>query len=218
MTEIEKGNILVVDDTKVNLMILVKTLGDEGYRVRPALSGPMALEAAKTEAPDLILLDIMMPGMDGYQVCRALKQDSFLKHIPVIFISAMDQVEHKVKGFDVGGVDYVIKPFQNKEVLARVGIHMALRTLQRDLEKKNRYLEQLNRDLQKALNELKTLRGIIPICSHCKKIRDDKGYWNQIEAYLEEFSDAEFSHSICPKCAKKYYPDMDIYDEYETKQ
>lgn len=209
----EKKNILVVDDTKMNLMILVKTLGDEGYRVRPALSGAAALEAAGKEAPDLILLDIMMPDMDGYQVCRTLKKDPLLKDIPVIFISAMDQVEDKIKGFEAGGVDYVSKPFQTKEVLARVGTHLTLRALQRDLESKNTHLEQLNRELRKALTELKTIRGIIPICAHCKKIRDDKGYWTQVEAYFQEFSDAKFSHSICPKCANEYYSDMDIYDE-----
>ena len=213
MTETEKGNILVVDDTKENLRLLVKALGDEGYRVRPALSGPIALEAARNEAPDLILLDILMPGMDGYQVCRALKQDPLLKHIPVIFVSAMDRLEDKVKGFEAGGLDYVSKPFQTEEVLARVGTHLALRALQRDLEAKNKRLEQLNRELQNALKEIKTLKGIIPICSHCKKIRNDKGYWTQIEAYLAECSDAEFSHGICKECADKYYPNMDLYDD-----
>ncbi len=204
MTETKKANILVVDDTKENLRLLVKTLGDEGYRVRPALSGPIALEAARNEAPDLILLDIRMPGMDGYQVCRALKQDSSLKHIPVIFISAMDRLEDKVKGFEAGGVDYVSKPFQTEEVLARVGTHLALKA-------KNTRLEQLNRELQNALKEIKILKGIIPICSYCKKIRDDKGYWTQIEAYLAEYTDAEFSHGICRECAAKHYPDMDLY-------
>ena len=210
MADKETGNILVVDDTKENLKILVKALGNVGYRVRPALSGVVALEAAKKEPPDLILLDIMMPGMDGYQVCKALKKDPLLKDIPVIFISAMDQLADKIKGFEVGGVDYVSKPFQTEEVLARVRTHLTLRRLQRDSEMKNARLTALNQELQKALSEIKTLQGILPICSHCKKIRNDNESWEQIEAYLSAHSDAQFSHGICPDCIRKYYPDLDL--------
>jgi DNA-binding response OmpR family regulator len=212
MTEKETGNILVVDDTKENLKILANALGNEGYRVRPALSGPVALEAAKTEPPDLILLDIMMPGMDGYQVCRALKRDPLLKDIPVIFISAMDQVADKIKGFQAGGVDYVSKPFQTEEVLSRVGTHLYLRKLQQDMEIKNARLTELNRDLQKALSEIKTLQGIISICSHCKKIRNDNQIWEQVEAYISDHSEAQFSHGICPDCLRKFYPDLILHD------
>ena len=207
------GNILVVDDTKENLRILVEALGSEGYTVRPALSGQIALEAARKEAPDLILLDIIMPGMDGYQVCEALKADTNLKGVPVIFISALDEVTDKVKGFSVGGVDYISKPFQTEELLMRVETHITLSHLKKDLELRNIHLEEMNTKLQRAMDEIKTLRGILPICSHCKKIRDDKGYWNQIEVYIQNHSEAEFSHSICRECAKKYYPDLDIYDD-----
>ena len=204
------GNILVVDDTKMNLRILVEALGNEGYRVRPALNGEIALEAAQKEVPDLILLDILMPGMDGYQVCETLKQDENLKEIPVIFISALDEVGDKMKGFRAGGVDYISKPFQTEEVLARVRTHLTLRNLQKDLQEKNIHLQKLNRDLQSALDEIKTLRGIIPICSHCKKIRNDDDSWQRIEKYIGEHSEAEFSHGICPECLKKYYPEYDL--------
>ena len=204
------GNILVVDDTKMNLRILVEALGNEGYRVRPALNGEIALEAAQKEVPDLILLDILMPGMDGYQVCETLKQDENLKEIPVIFISALDEVGDKMKGFRAGGVDYISKPFQTEEVLARVRTHLTLRNLQKDLQEKNIHLQKLNSDLQSALDEIKTLRGIIPICSHCKKIRDDDDSWQRIEKYIGEHSEAEFSHGICPECLKKYYPEYDL--------
>ena len=131
------GNILAVDDTKENLRILADALGEEGYKVRPALSGRMALEAARKELPDLILLDILMPGMDGYEVCETLKADQALKDVPVIFISALNEVGDKMKGFSAGGVDYISKPFQTEEVLARVKTHLKLRNLQKDVEEKN---------------------------------------------------------------------------------
>ncbi|MBI9085842.1 MAG: response regulator [Desulfobacterales bacterium] len=210
---LRSGNILVVDDTKENLRILVDALGHEGYVVRPALSGQIALEAARKEPPDLILLDVIMPGMNGYQVCAALKADTHLQDVPVIFISALDEVTDKVKGFSAGGVDYISKPFQTEELLARVETHLILRNLTKRIEDKNARLQEVNEALQRALDEIKTLRGIIPICAHCKKIRDDKGYWEQIETYIHQHSDAEFSHSICRECAKVHYPDFDIYDE-----
>ena len=207
------GNILVVDDTKENLRILVDALGEEGYLVRPALSGRIALEAARKEAPDLILLDILMPGMDGYQVCEALKADPRLSDVPVIFISALDETADKMKGFGAGGVDYISKPFHMEEVLARVKTHLTLRTLQKDLEEKNARLQGLNKDLQRALDEIKTLQGILPICANCKKIRDENNTWKMLEEYLCEHSEAKFSHGICPDCAKKLYPDMKLYDK-----
>ena len=207
------GNILVVDDTKENLRILVDALGEEGYQVRPALSGRIALEAARKEAPDLILLDILMPGMDGYQVCEALKADPLLSDVPVIFISALDETADKMKGFGVGGVDYISKPFQMEEVLARVKTHLTLRTLQKDLEEKNARLQGLNKDLQRALDEIKTLQGILPICANCKKIRDENNTWKMLEEYICEHSEAEFTHGICPDCAKKLYPDMKLHDK-----
>lgn len=186
----------------------MEALEGEGYTVRPALTGQMALEAARKEPPDLILLDIMMPGMNGYQVCQAIKDDAHLKDIPVIFISALDEMTDKMKGFSVGGVDYISKPFQMKEVLARAETHLTLAYLRKKLEDKNIHLQQVNEKLQYALNEIKTLRGILPICSYCKKIRNDDDSWHTIEKYISEHSDVQFSHGICQDCAQKIYPDL----------
>jgi len=143
-----KSNILVVDDTHANLKLLARILADENYLVRPIPDGAFALSAAKAEPPDLILLDIMMPGMSGYEVCEQLKADERTRDIPVIFISAKSEATDKVKAFSVGGVDYVSKPFQTEEVLARVRTHLSLRSLQKHLEEKNK-------DLSDALTELK---------------------------------------------------------------
>ncbi|MBT3256664.1 MAG: response regulator, partial [Deltaproteobacteria bacterium] len=154
---IVSGNILVVDDTEENLRILVEALGNKGYKVRPALNGQIALKAARKETPDLILLDIIMPGMDGYQVCDALKADKVLKDVPVIFISALDEVGDKVKGFSAGGVDYISKPFQMEEVLARVKTQLTLRHLRKELEEKNIRLQQTNESLRKSEEKYRSL-------------------------------------------------------------
>jgi PleD family two-component response regulator len=126
MTLAANADILIVDDTPANLNVLSAILGKRGYRVRPAINGALALKAAQKAAPDLILLDVQMPGLDGYEVCRQLKADAQTRAIPVIFISALDDVLDKVEAFQVGGVDYITKPFQIEEVLARVENQIAL--------------------------------------------------------------------------------------------
>ncbi len=133
LNDTKSASILVVDDTPANLRLLAGILGDVGYQVRPARDGRMALTAAQNNPPDLILLDIMMPNMDGYEVCAQLKADERTQNIPVIFISALDDVHDKVKSFELGAVDYVTKPFQAEEVLARVNNHLTIYKLQNDL-------------------------------------------------------------------------------------
>jgi adenylate cyclase len=134
--------VLIVDDTPGNLRLLSSALTQQGYEVRNAINGSLALSGAKTIRPDLILLDIMMPGMDGYEVCRRLKEDPQSRDIPVIFISAIDGVMDKVKAFEVGGVDYVSKPFQIEEVLARIEHQLQISNLQSRLEEQNLRLQQ----------------------------------------------------------------------------
>lgn len=124
--EIRKSNILLVDDSPANLRLLSKILSEEGYTVRAAPSGASALSTIRKEAPDLVLLDIIMPDMDGYEVCRALKNDEETRDIPIIFLSAKDEVEDKVKAFQAGGIDYIPKPYQMEEVLVRVKTHLDL--------------------------------------------------------------------------------------------
>jgi diguanylate cyclase (GGDEF)-like protein len=137
-----KGTILVVDDTNVNLQLLNLLLSRHGYRVLTAGDGNAALAIVQQELPDLILLDIMMPGMDGYEVCQELKRLDRSKDVPVIFISALSDVFDKVKAFSLGAVDYIIKPFQTEEILARVSTHLTIRNLQKSLQEKNAQLEK----------------------------------------------------------------------------
>jgi phosphoserine phosphatase RsbU/P len=137
----DAANILVVDDGPANLRLLTVMLSSLGCQVRTATTGELALSAIATAIPDLVLLDVNMPGMDGYKVCQTLKANPETQDIPVIFISALDELMDKVKGFSVGGVDYITKPFQLAEVQVRVQTHLALRQLQKELQLKNQQLE-----------------------------------------------------------------------------
>ena len=195
-----RSKILIVDDIQENVQILAELLSEK-YRTYFALGGAEALKLVEMIHPDLILLDVMMPDIDGYKVCRLLKENETLRQIPVIFLTSMDRPEEELKGLALGAADYIIKPFNPQLVLQRVGIHIELK-LQRDLLKKR------NQELEEALVQIKVLKGIIPICSSCKKIRDDAGYWQQVEDYISKHSDVLFSHGICDDCLKSLYPDQ----------
>ena len=143
------ADILVVDDTPANLQLLSGMLKERGHKVRPVPGGKLALQAAIATPPDLILLDISMPELNGYEVCAQLKRNDATREIPVIFISALNETFDKVMAFGVGGVDYITKPFQFEEVEARVACHLNLRRLQIDLEKRNEELRQTNDDLRR---------------------------------------------------------------------
>ncbi|MCB9481109.1 MAG: response regulator [Desulfobacteraceae bacterium] len=197
MTELNEKEPLVmaVDDNSKNLQVVGKILGKNGYNLSLVGDGQTALKLAKEKQPDLILLDIMMPVMDGFEVCSLLKKDEITKNIPVIFLTAKTGEDDIVKGFETGGVDYITKPFNHRELLARVNTHV---------------------ELKRSREEIKTLKGFIPICACCKKIRDDKGFWEDVEKYVEERSYAKFSHGMCPDCVKSQYPD--IYEKIEKKK
>jgi diguanylate cyclase (GGDEF)-like protein len=152
-----KGDILIVDDNPVNLDLLSGMLLDRGFRVRVATNGRRALSAAKSAIPDLVMLDINMPEMDGYEVCRQMKDDVLTRDVPVIFISALDNALDKVKAFSTGGADYVTKPFQFEEVLARIEIQLKISRLQKEMERKNAEMEHSNLQLERANRMLRAL-------------------------------------------------------------
>jgi len=187
MSESSSPLILVVDDTPRNLQLVAEVLAREGFEPALATDGPSALAFAAQEVPVLILLDVLMPGMDGYEVCRRLKADPVTQAIPVIFLTARAESDDILAGFEAGGVDYVTKPFRAPELLARVRAHVHLRLAQQ---------------------EIKVLRGFLPTCSHCKKIRDESGQWQPLEAYITARSEATFSHGLCPECVGLYFPDF----------
>ncbi|NVN91812.1 MAG: response regulator [Desulfuromonadales bacterium] len=340
------GTIMVVDDNLETLIMIVNILQAEGYRTLPANSGELALNAMDSQLPDLVLLDIRMPGIDGFEVCRQIKKEERTRHIPIIFLSAEADRKERVDVFDLGAVDFISKPFCQEELLARISTHLELWRLRQHLEEANCKLSQTNTllheeiterrqteealreseqkfaktfhsspvamalstladglfldvneqflrfnersreevigrtalelgfwdasgqrqaivadllaggtvhnrelpvltksgelrtviwsgeiviigkepcllssamditerkkteeenkelilGLQEALSQVKTLKGILPICSYCKKIRDDKGYWELVESYVTKHTDALFSHGMCPEC------------------
>jgi putative two-component system response regulator len=155
MTEYDRGSgyILIVDDAPANLEILVGTLKDRGHQVRPVLDGGLALEVARREPPTLILLDINMPGMNGYEVCAEFKKDTRLADIPIIFLSANTDTSNKVHAFSSGGVDYITKPFQTEEVNARVETHLKIRRLQVELDRYNHSLQDMVQAQVKEISE-----------------------------------------------------------------
>ena len=147
MSEEEKlASVLIVDDTPANLDVLQDMLASSGYEMLIAINGESALKQAEYAGPDIILLDVMMPGINGFETCRRLKQQESTREIPVIFMTALSDTADKVQGFEVGGVDYVTKPLQHEEVLARIETHLTLRNLQRELQ-------LLNEDLERRVKE-----------------------------------------------------------------
>jgi len=160
--------ILIIDDNPQNIDVLFQLLAEHEFEVLIAEDGQDGLQSAQRENPSLILLDVMMPGIDGFETCRRLKQNPETKEIPVIFMTALSEIESKIRAFEIGAVDYVTKPFQREEVLARINAHLTIRRLQQELEQKNQYLETLNQEKNEFLgiaahdlkNPLSAIQGL----------------------------------------------------------
>jgi len=175
---VKKNNILIVDDTPKNLSVLRQLLTEKGYVVRPALSGQVALKTVQTQIPDLILLDIMMPEMDGYEVCSILKSDEQTAHIPIIFISALTEAGGILKAFEVGGVDYITKPFKPEEVMARVQTHLELQNAIREKEASHIMLQTILDSIDNAIvtvdNQFQIINSNRPMAEICGNLPGDK--------------------------------------------
>ncbi|HEY3276425.1 MAG TPA: response regulator [Syntrophorhabdaceae bacterium] len=195
---------LVCDDDPEVLLLMASVLSKAGYPVVKAATGRGCLETVYAERPGLVLLDVMLPDMRGDTVCRKIKSDHSLEGTFVILTSGIQvSSDNQAKGLQIGADGYIVKPVSNKELVARVQAMDRIKRAEDALREKEKQQEKLIADLQAALAEIKTLKGFIPICASCKKIRDDEGYWNQLEAYLSKHTDAIFSHGLCPDCADK---------------
>lgn len=194
------GDLLIVDDVVDNLKLLSRILSGQGYDVRAVTSGERALEAALAMPPELVLLDVRMPGMDGYQVCQQLKADPLTQDIPVLFISALSQIQDIVNGFEAGGVDYIIKPFQDNEVLARVRTHLSLYRLNRALQQEITYRDQLIAELDAyahtVAHDLKSplqmITGYTDLLALIPAVQADKeavSLSEEIERYVRRMAD-----------------------------
>lgn len=206
-------SILIVDDSPDQQILLRTILDKAGHGdvlcVDSAASADTVLNLdgdAPSQRIDLILMDVLMPEQDGVETCRQIKAREHLRDIPIIMVTAKNDLSNLKEAFAAGAMDYISKPVNSIELLARVSSALTLKS-QMDC-RKNRELElrRSNEELQQALKEVKVLRGLIPICASCKKIRNDGGFWQQLEEYLGEHSEAEFSHGLCQPCIKKLYP------------
>jgi len=200
--EQNKAVILIVDDLPSNIQALSAAIGGD-YTVFFALNGEEALSQTRNLKPDLILLDVVMPGMTGLDVCMKLKEDPELSDIPVIFITAYGQEDEEIAGLKLGAVDYISKPFNPALVRLRVGNYI-------ELKRRHDVLQQRTKELEEALKNVKMLKGLLPICASCKKIRNDNGYWDQLEKYFCDHSEIMFTHGLCPDCINKLYPGLDM--------
>jgi phosphoserine phosphatase RsbU/P len=191
--------ILIADDDATSRLLLKTMLGRWGYAVTEAKDGPEALALLQQpNAPRLAILDWLMPGIDGVEVCRRLHPAGPASAFYIILLTTRSEKEDIVAGLEAGAEDYIIKPFNRDELRVRVKTGTRIITLQADLEK------QVT-NLQHALDHIKTLQGILPICMFCKKIRDDGQYWQDLESYIKAHSTAQLSHGICPDCLKREY-------------
>lgn len=176
-------------------------LANLGYEVVVTFDGNQAYEKmSEPDPPRLAVLDWMMPGMDGVEVCRKIRETETQGRIYILLLTAKGSKEDIVEGLEGGADDYIIKPFNKDELRARVEVGC------RFIELEDALANQV-KELQKALDHIQTLQGIIPICSHCHKIRNDQESWERIDDYIEQHSKAKFSHSVCPECLDKYYPE-----------
>ncbi|OQW33518.1 MAG: hypothetical protein A4E19_03770 [Nitrospira sp. SG-bin1] len=205
--------ILIVDDSPDQHLllrsILTKAGHDEIFTAESAQTAFTTLNLDGTRVPvpvDLILMDVLMPDIDGVAACRRIKQRGHLRDIPIIMVTAKNDLNNLRDAFSAGAMDYINKPVNGVELLARVSSALTLKHEMDCRKAREAELHRSNEELQQALREVKVLRGLIPICASCKKIRNDGGFWQQLEEYIGEHTEAEFSHGLCQPCLKKLYP------------
>lgn len=203
----ENISILVVDDDPNILLATARLLRAARYNVFEAETGGACLSVVRERKPDLILLDVHLPDTSGYEVCRQIKADEGLRQSYVVLLSgSMISSDNQSEGLEIGADGYLTRPIANRELLARV--QAMVRIIRAERER-----DLLIKKLQEALATIKTLSGMLPICSSCKNIRDDQGYWEEVELYVKKHSTAEFTHGICPACCKKLYGDINLEEE-----
>jgi two-component system response regulator VanR len=251
MKEYEKSwkeniNILIVEDSLTQGEKLKFILEEEGFNVDWVVTAEAALEFLERNIPTIIISDVLMPQMDGFQLCARLKEDSRWKAIPIILLTTLSDPYDILKGLESGADNFITKPYNRDYLLSRLEyllVNLRLRSMSRQqnpemgieiyfagkkhritserlqiidllfstyeaIIQKNIELEGLNRELKLANEKIKTLSGLIPICARCKKVRNDDGYWQEVEVYVSAHTDAGFTHGICSDCMKELYPDF----------
>jgi DNA-binding response OmpR family regulator len=201
--EIASVKILIADDDPISRRLLEATLQRTGYEVVVTETGHQALDALTSpNGAKLAILDWMMPEIDGVEICRRVRQRHDREYVYLLLLTARGRKDDLVTAFKAGVDDYLIKPFDLLELRSRLAVGERLINLQNALNTKVRELED-------ALSHVKQLQGLIPICMHCKKIRDDESTWHRLETYLQEHSGAMFTHSLCNDCLREHYPNFE---------
>ena len=208
--------ILIVDDSRDEQELLTNRLQAAGYEsLLVADSAETALGIVgqvegeqRGEQVDLILMDIMLPGLDGLEACRRITTTERLQDIPIIVITVKTSEQDLRAAFAAGAMDYIRKPVNSVELVARVSSALTLRAERIMRKAREQDLLLRTQELEHALREVNVLRGFIPICAHCKRVRTDTGDWQRIEDYIQQHSEAEFSHGICQECMRNVYPDV----------
>jgi CheY-like chemotaxis protein len=199
-------HVLVADDDRLGSLILGETLRRWSLEVTVVADGDAAWRHLQTSTvPTLAILDWVMPGVDGAEVCRRVRRDMPLANMYLVLLTSLEGRSHIIAGLDAGADDYLVKPFDPDELRARINVGARVLSLQEKLA--DRVAE-----LQAALDNVKQLHGLLPICSYCKRIRNDGQYWQQVESYISERSHVQFSHSICPSCYSRLEKDLAIDD------
>ena len=199
--------VLVADDDRIAATVLSQTLRQWEFDVTVVGDGAEALRyllAQGPSAPTLAILDWMMPNLEGAEVCRRVRLEKPLANMYLILLTSLESKGHIIAGLDAGADDYLIKPFDPEELRARINVGMRVIALQ------ERLAERVT-ELQDALANVKVLHGLLPICSYCKRIRGDDQYWTQVESYIADRSDAQFSHGICPPCATELEKEIEAH-------
>jgi phosphoserine phosphatase RsbU/P len=190
--------VLIADDDAASRHLLRAALGGWGFAISEAVEGGEALRILEGSAPpDIALLDWIMPGVDGLEVCRSVRAALPTAPTYIILVTARGGVESVMQGLQAGADDYIAKPFDPRELRARLHAGVRIVELQKAL------LERFH-ELEEALKRVKQLQGLLPICSYCKKIRNDRNYWEQVDSYLASHSEVQFSHGVCPDCYEVY--------------
>lgn len=207
------ARILIVDDDERILKTFSRYLQTAGYEVLVAPGGAEGIRVFDEEHPDIVFTDVRMPAPGGFELLETIRGQ--VPDAEVVFVTGHSDMEMAIAALRAGASDFVTKPISPEELDAalhracsRLTLKKELREAQEELSRHAAELEARNAELRDALDRVNTLSGLLPICSSCKKIRDDRGYWHQVEVYIQEHSGTEFSHGICPDCMRKLYPGL----------
>lgn len=200
--EVGKPTVLVADDDSITRRAIASSLSRSGYTIVTAPDGERALELlTEPDAPRLAILDWMMPGLDGIEVCRRLRREELGPYTYIVMLTSRERRTDLIAGLEAGADDYLKKPFDPAELRCRVRSGERILRLQQNLERNVANLEE-------ALAHVRRLQGLLPLCMHCKSVRDDANTWHRIEAYLEEQGGLMITHSLCSDCLQKHYPEF----------